>query len=194
MCPREKDGSGTGQGGRAHLCHAARATVLLVGMAGGFSADSDTLLAGAAHQIGPLMSAMTPAEGARRYCALAGHAVQGVLVVAGGFLLVRVLASATHGVFHVDRPDSELVFGLSIFMTALALVAELATHSRLRPGYRVSILFGLVVALLPAAMAIGGLRVSVPLDAYGGLLLLVLLPVRWAVAAFLTARGNDASR
>lgn len=183
MCPREKDGSGTGQGGRAHLCHAARATVLLVGMAGGFSADSDTLLAGAAHQIGPLTLAMAPAEGARRYCALAGHAVQGVLVLAGGFLFVRVLASATHGVFHVDRPDSELVFGLSMFIAALMLVAELSARSPLRPGCRASGLVGLIVALLPVAAAIAGPRVLVPLDAYGGLLLLVLLPVRWAISA-----------
>lgn len=180
MFPRDREhGTSTTSRGRHGLCCAARATVLIVGVAGGLTADSDTLLAGAAHQIRPLVLALEPAEGAQRRNVLIARVGQIALGLAGGALVMRVIASATHGLFHANRPDMTLILYLSIATMAIAIVAELAAGPFGSRADKWHVLGGVLVAMVPAAAASIALRSTLPVDAIVGLVLLALVPVRW---------------
>lgn len=172
-------GTSTASRGRRALCCAARATVLIVGVAGGLTADSDTLLAGAAHQIRPLVLAMEPIEGAQRRNVLIARVGQIALGLVGSAVVMRVIASATHGLFHANRPDMTLILCLSILTMAVAIVAEAAAGPFAGRADKRHVLSGVLVAIVPAAAASIALRSTLPVDAVVGLVLLALVPVRW---------------
>jgi hypothetical protein len=153
--------------------------VLIVGVAGGLTADSDSLLAGAVHQIRPLVLAMEPAEAAQRRNVLIARVGQIALGLVGGALVMRVIASATHGLFHANRPDMTLILYLSIVMLVVAIVAEVAAGSFKRRVGTWGALGGMLVAMVPVAAASIALRSTLPVDACIGLVLLALVPVRW---------------
>jgi len=92
---------------------------------------------------------------------------------------MRVIASATHGLFHANRPDMTLILYLSIATMAIAIVAELAAGPFGSRADKWHVLGGVLVAMVPAAAASIALRSTLPVDAIVGLVLLALVPVRW---------------